>query len=224
MTAKARIFNGENDRDEARNTQDDTDKPVSKKRRAVRADAATVDEGAQRRVYGGLNWGAAFFGWLVATGLGTILTALLFAAGSAVALTSFSSVSDVTSNQSSSSTVTIASAILLFIALAVAYYVGGYVAGRMSRFDGARQGAGVWVFGILITVLFAVVGALLGTKYNVLQQVNLPHFPLDKESFTTGGLVTFVAILLGTLLSAMSGGKVGQRYHRRVDRAGFVGA
>jgi uncharacterized membrane protein YfcA len=30
-----------------------------------------------------------------------------------------------------------------------------------------------------------------------------------------------VAILLVTLLGAVIGGKVGERYHRKVDRAGF---
>src|SRR4051794_5753059 len=31
----------------------------------------------QREEYGGVNWGAAFFGWLVAVGLGALLVAIL---------------------------------------------------------------------------------------------------------------------------------------------------
>ena len=31
----------------------------------------------QRDKFGGINWGAAFFGWLVAVGIGALLTALL---------------------------------------------------------------------------------------------------------------------------------------------------
>ena len=41
----------------------------------------------QREEYGGINWGAAFFGWLVAVGLGALLVGLLAAAGAAVGLT-----------------------------------------------------------------------------------------------------------------------------------------
>ena len=35
----------------------------------------------QRDEFGGLNWGASFFGWLVAVGVGAIITGLLAAAG-----------------------------------------------------------------------------------------------------------------------------------------------
>ena len=41
----------------------------------------------QREEYGGVNWGAAFFGWLVAVGLGSLLAAILTAAGAAIGLT-----------------------------------------------------------------------------------------------------------------------------------------
>jgi hypothetical protein len=30
-------------------------------------------------------------------------------------------------------------------------------------------------------------------------------------------------IVVGTLIAAVAGGKAGERYHRRVDRAGFAG-
>src|SRR5206468_1431858 len=100
MSAMPKMFRSDTDQADVRNDDETVERP-----RKTRRGDVTIDEGAQRRVYGGLNWGAAFFGWLVATGLGTLLTALLFAAGSAVALTSFNSVSDVTSSPSNSSTV-----------------------------------------------------------------------------------------------------------------------
>lgn len=168
----------------------------------------------QRRVFGGFNKGAAFFGWLVATGVGVLLTALLSAAGSAVAVTQ--STSSLTQN---ASTVGVTSGILLLIDLAISYYVGGYVAGRMSRFDGGRQGFGVWAWGIVVTILLALAGAGLGAKYNLLQQINLPHIPVNEGSLTQGGIITLVLILVVTVLAAIAGGKVGERYHRKVDRA-----
>ena len=51
----------------------------------------------QREEFGGLNWGAAFFGWLVAIGVASLLTAILSAAGAAIGLTSSSS-SEASSN------------------------------------------------------------------------------------------------------------------------------
>ena len=44
----------------------------------------------QRAEYGGLNWGAAFFGWLVAVGMAAILLGLLSAAGAAFGLSDVS--------------------------------------------------------------------------------------------------------------------------------------
>jgi hypothetical protein len=106
--------------------------------------------------------------------------------------------------------------------LMIAYYSGGYVAGRMSRFDGARQGIGAWLFGILVAVALAVVAVVLGSEYNVLEQLNLPSLPVGESTLTTGGAIALAAVLLGTLLAAIVGGKAGEHYHRKVDRAGFV--
>jgi len=170
----------------------------------------------QREEFGGLHWGSAFFGWLVAVGIAALLTSLLSAAGAAVGLTE-ASTSDATQN---ADTIGIVGGILLLLVLAAAYYAGGYVAGRLARFDGGRQGLGVWVFGLLVTIALAVVGAVLGSEYNVLSQLNLPRIPIDEGSLTTGGIIALVAAVLVTFLAAVSGGKVGERFHRKVDRVG----
>jgi hypothetical protein len=78
----------------------------------------------------------------------------------------------------------------------------------------------VWVIGLLVTILLAVAGVLLGAKYNVLSQLSLPRIPVDEGSLTAGGVITLVAIVLGTLLAAVVGGKAGTRYHRKIDRIG----
>jgi UDP-N-acetylmuramyl pentapeptide phosphotransferase/UDP-N-acetylglucosamine-1-phosphate transferase len=89
----------------------------------------------------------------------------------------------------------------------------------MSRFDGARQGGGAWVVGLVVTIILGVLAAIFGSKYNVLEQLNLPRIPLSGETLTTGGIIALVAVLVGTLIAAIAGGKVGERYHRRIDRA-----
>jgi len=90
----------------------------------------------------------------------------------------------------------------------------------MSRFDGARQGLAVWLWGVLIAVVLAVVGAIFGSEYNVFEALNLPRIPIDEGTVTTGGIIVLVAVVLGTILAAMAGGKAGERYHRRVDVVG----
>ena len=168
----------------------------------------------QRDEFGGINWGASFFGWLVAVGLGAILIGLVAGAGAAIGLTQLSS----TDAQNNAKTIGLGGGIALLIVLMIAYYAGGYVAGRMSRFDGARQGGGAWLVGLVITIALGVVAAVFGDKYNVLSQLNLPRIPIGSETLTTGGIIATVVVLLGTLLAAIAGGKVGERYHRRIDR------
>jgi len=170
----------------------------------------------QREEHGGLNWGAAFFGWLVAIGVASLLIAVLSAAGAAIGLTE-TSASDASG---SAGTVSIVGGIVMLVILLIAYYAGGYVAGRMSRFDGPRQGLGTWLIGLIVTVVLAVAGALLGAKYNVLSQLKLPRIPVDEGSLTTGGLIALAAIVIGTLLAAVAGGKQGTHYHRKIDRTG----
>ena len=171
----------------------------------------------QREEYGGLNWGSAFFGWLVAIGMGVILTAIVGAAGAAIGLTEARE-SEI---KGSAETISIVGGVLLLVILLIAYYAGGYVAGRMSRFDGARQGIGTWAIGLILTLVIAAAGAIFGAKYNVLERLQLPRIPIDEGSLTTGGVIALVAVLLGTLLAAVVGGRVGRRYHDKVDRAAF---
>jgi hypothetical protein len=189
----------------------DIDRDVERRQmRAVRA--------RQREEFGGVNWGAAFFGWLVAIGLGALLVGLLAAMGAAVGLTELSE----TEAAGNASELGIGGAIALLVALAIAYYSGGYVAGRMSRFDGARQGMGAWLIGLIVTVLLAIAGALLGAEYNVLERLDLPALPVGDTELASGGALALALVVLVTLLAAMAGGKAGEHYHRKVDRAGFL--
>ena len=189
-------------------------------RGAVRAQSPQSHVERQREEFGGFSWGSAAFGWLVAVGLAALLTALLSAVGAAIGLTELTG----TEARDSADTIGIVGGILLLAVLALAYYAGGYVAGRLARFDGARQGLGVWLFSLLVTIALAVAAAVLGSEYNLLGQLNLPRIPVDEGDLTTGGIIALVAILATTLLAAIAGGKVGERFHRKVDRAGGVPA
>jgi hypothetical protein len=179
---------------------------------AVHSDAEARDR------FGGTNIGAAFFGWLVAVGIAILLSgvvgAIAAAVGSSVSVTQ-------TEAEREAGTIGIVAAAVLAAVMLLAYYTGGYVAGRMSRFDGARQGLAVWLIGLLVTALAVGTGLLFGREYNILERVSLPNIPIPTDQLSTGGIITAVVIVLGTLLAAIAGGKVGHRYHDKVDRAAF---
>ena len=182
----------------------------------TRSNATEVRE-RQKEAFGGFNWGSNFFGWLVAVGLAAILAGIVSAAGAAIGLTQVSG----SQAEQNAGKIGIAGGIALLLVLMVAYYCGGYVAGRMSRFDGARNGFGVWLIGLIITLVLAAAAAILGAEYNVLSKLNLPTLPVNGESFATGGLIATAAIIVGSILAAVLGGKAGERYHKKVDREGF---
>ena len=208
MIGRGRHADGSTTAAESRRTEET---PVA--RREPTSVAEAVER--QRADFGGIKWGSAFFGWLCATGVAALLTALLSATGAATGLTK------VTPDQATeqAKTIGIAGGIALLVVLMIAYYAGGYVAGRMARLDGARQGFAVWVVSIVIALVLGGVGAVLGAKYNVLAGLNLPRVPVSEGTLTTAGIVSLIAIVLGTLLAAVLGGKVGNRYHRRMDQA-----
>ncbi|MDQ4085777.1 MAG: hypothetical protein M3165_08175 [Actinomycetota bacterium] len=182
---------------------------------ADRDDGPVYRETAHER-YGGFTFAAAFYGWLVAVALTVLLAgiagAIATASGATLNVTQ-------TEAQREAGTIGVASAIALLVILVIAYFAGGYVAGRMSRFDGGRQGLGVWILGLLVTILVAVLGAIFGSQYDVFQRANLPSLPVPTETLTIGGVITLVAVVLGTMLMAILGGKAGQRYHTKIDRA-----
>jgi hypothetical protein len=178
---------------------------------------------AQKERFGGIKIGSAFFGWLTAMGMTVLLTALLAAAGTAFGVASGTTVDQATSDATSDpKTVGLIGIIALLVVLVVAYYCGGYVAGRMARFDGAKQGVGVWLWALVVAILVAVLGVVAGNKYNVLANLNgFPRLPIGEGDLTTAGIIAAVVAAAAALAGAILGGLAGMRYHRRVDRAGL---
>jgi hypothetical protein len=185
--------------------------------RRYRSETDLADsQNRQREKFGGISWGSTFFGWLSAAGLTAILAGLLGATGAALAL---NKVGDEVKG-SKTETIGIAGGIGLLVVLAIAYFGGGYVAARMARFDGARQGIGVWLWGLIAAVAVALLAVIGGSKYNLLDALNLPRIPVDSGSLTTAGSIALIASLVITLVAATAGGKTGERFHRKVDRVG----
>ncbi|MGH1548968.1 hypothetical protein ACRAWB_07265 [Leifsonia poae] len=178
----------------------------------------------ERSEFGGMKFGSAFFGWLAATGMAVLLTAVLAAAGAAVGLGTAGGDPNKAADQANANaaTVGIVGAIALVVILFVAYYCGGYVAGRMARFDGVKQGIAVWLWAIVVAVVVAVLSLALGSQFNILGNLNsFPRIPLGEGSVTVTGIVTAIIVAIVSLLGAILGGVAGMRYHRRVDRVGL---
>src|SRR4051812_582802 len=86
----------------------------------TRLDRRTIVE-RQKEEHGGLKVGSAFFGFLTATGVGVLLTALVAAAGAAVGIATGTKPGAASSAaEKSASTVGIVSGIVLLVILLVA--------------------------------------------------------------------------------------------------------
>lgn len=181
----------------------------------------------QKEQFGGIKWGSAFFGWLTATGTALILTALAAALGTAFGLASTPGGAGQAADQAgqaaqTAQTAGLVSAIVVLVILLIAYYAGGYVAGRMARFNGAKQGLAVWLWAIIIAVVVAILAAVAGSQFDILANLNgLPRLPINEGALTTAGIITALVALAASLIGAILGGLAGMRFHRKVDRVGY---
>ena len=178
---------------------------------------------AGKAQYGGIKVGSALYGWLTATGIAVLLTAIVAAAGTAIAISNKTNVGQAAAQAAQNAkTVGVVGTVVLLVILFVAYFCGGYVAGRMARFNGAQQGVAVWLWAVLIAVAVAVAGAVGGSKYDVLGQLNsFPRIPVDAGTLSTASIIALVVVALASLVGAILGGLAGMRFHRRVDDAGL---
>ncbi|SEP71546.1 hypothetical protein [Microlunatus flavus] len=173
----------------------------------------------QRDRFGGMKFGACFFGWLAATGTAVILTGLLAAASVGIGVNTGLTPQQAGANAPA---IGLTAAIVLLVVVLVAYLAGGYVAGRMARFNGVKQGVGVWLWAIIVAIVLGVLGFIAGDQFNVLSRLSgLPSLPVSGQSATVGAVISIVAVAVVALVGAILGGLAGMRYHRRIDHATF---
>lgn len=174
----------------------------------------------EKEKFGGMKFGAAFFGWLTATGTIVLLVAIA-AAIAALVGTAMGGVEEAASQAGQNlQTAGIWGAVILLVIWFIAYYCGGYVAGRMARFSGAKQGVAVWLWAIVIALVLAVIGLIAGQ--NLMSNVGaMPTFQIDPGQATTASVISLIVIAVVSLVGAILGGLAGMRYHRKIDRVGF---
>ena len=181
----------------------------------------------QKERFGGIKAGSAFFGWLTATGMAVLLIALLTAAGVAFGVatntevTVDQAVQESQNSTGTAQTVGLVGGITLLVVLLLAYYCGGYVAGRMARFNGIRQGLAVWLWGVVMALVIAAIAAIAGSQYDVFARLSLPRLPVNEGQVTAVGAIVIGAAILAALIGALLGGLAGMRFHRKVDQAGL---
>lgn len=107
-------------------------------------------------------------------------------------------------------------AVALSVLIFFAYLVGGYAAGRMARFAGAKQGIAVWLWQIMALIL----GSLATFLMPQLFQNGVASLSLQKliAGDFANGLLAVLLVLSLSFLGAILGGLCGRLYHRRVDK------
>jgi hypothetical protein len=172
--------------------------------------ALTAAHEYQHERFGGFKIGSAFFGWLVAVGLTVLLAAL---ASLLVRLVGVAP--DGTGQDPRLFGLT--GGIVAVVVMLLAYVAGGYVAGRLARFDGARNGFAVWAMGLVVTAAVTIATAATGSTDSIFAALRVPGLAVTVSDWTS--IVALLIVAAVALLGALVGGKAGESYHRRVDRA-----
>jgi hypothetical protein len=117
-----------------------------------------------------------------------------------------------------------ASVVGLIVATLVVFaslVVGGFAAGRMSRYNGGLNGFGAGLWLILLVAVFAALGAWVGTEFNAFNRLDLPNWfaQIDVDDLTAFAAIASAALVAASLAGGYFGGRLGETYHRRVDAA-----
>ncbi len=174
----------------------------------------------ERLAYGKqIQWEAVFFGLLAAIGLAASLAAMVLGGLVAAGVTSFrdDAASLVDHMMTAGGAIPVA-------VLALSYLTGGYVAARMARFDGWRQGLGIWLLSLLMALAVAITAWIAGGDLDPTKSISLPSNPIDEGPLGQSGWAIVVVALVVSLVFAIVGAVLGERFHRAVDRAGFEAA
>ena len=188
----------------------------------VRVTDVTGDVGVEEahRRFGGVDVPATIAGALAALGTAVILAGLLAGAGSYGYQLGLDDAAE---------KLTAGGLVGGLATLVVAFLVGGWVAGRVARYDGGRNGLLTALWFVLLAAVTAALGAWAGDKYDVFGNVNLPQW-FDSDALTGAAIATGLLAVAAMLGAGWVGGRLGERYHRRVDslvartRPGAVGA
>lgn len=166
--------------------------------------------------YGGFDWWATFIGWAVA-----VFFTLLFAgiAAAVIGGVGYQLDAPLSTTDDAAQRLGIGGLVGGLVAVFLGYLIGGHTAGRMARFDGAKNGLGVVLWTIAMAVVLGVLGIVLGDQFDLTSRLRLD---IDQGTLTVAGVVSVAVTLLVMLVGAMLGGTLGAGYHRQIDREAGV--
>jgi hypothetical protein len=176
--------------------------------RTRRAEAVTAAR------YGGADLGASLSGFFA--GLGALVFVGSLVAAGANELDYQLNLIDIEGEVTEASMIGAAIAIIVVF---LTFLFGGWVAGRMSRFEGGKNGLGAGLWLLVLSAIFALLGALVGPEFNAFGPAGLPDWfsAIRSDVRTTGALVVAVLFAVAALLGGYAGGRLGERYNQRVD-------
>lgn len=172
-----------------------------------------------RDIYGGVDWLASFVGFIF-----TSIFATLLGISSTVFLLEPLEFQESFGNGQLTSTAITGFAIVAAAAF-FAFLFGGYISGRMARYDGGRNGAMVLLWTVLVAALLLVLSGVLGEVISGTPIGDLVGEVLSFGSTATelvsglgvSGALVSGGVVLAALLGGMLGGRFGSRYHREID-------
>jgi hypothetical protein len=164
---------------------------------------------AARERFGGIDIPASLVGMLTALSTTLILAGLAGAA--------FGAVGYQTGLEEDAQDLSTASLIGGVAILFVAYLIGGWAAGRIARYDGARNGFATGIWTLVFAAFLAGLGAWIDSEYDVFRNVELPQW-FESDALTTAAIISGVAAIAAMFAGGIIGGLWGERYHRRADR------
>ena len=160
---------------------------------------------AHRR-YGGFDAGAALAGLLAATGM----TALLGGIAGAIGTIGYQLDTD-----ASTDTMSTGGFVAGLVVLLLSFLVGGWVAGRVARYEGGLNGLVAAGLFIALSAIMAGMGAWFGERYDIFADIRLPQWFSNFSNATA--ILSAVVALVVMVAAGWFGGVLGSRYHRRVD-------
>jgi hypothetical protein len=177
---------------------------------------AEVDMTNIRERFGGADVLAGILGMFTALGVLVFLGSLLLAgnAGIGYQLNQI----DIDGNLEE---VEVVGSIVAIVVVLAAFFVGGWAAGRIARYDGGINGIGAALWFVLLVAIFGALGLWVREEYNAFAGVDLPNWfgQLGADDLTLKAIAGALAGIVAALLGGYVGGVVGEQYHRDVDAA-----
>lgn len=157
--------------------------------------------------FGGFDAGASIAGALTALGVTVLLGGLLGGIGT---------IGYQLDLERGTDELSLAGLVGGLVTLVFAFLVGGWVAGRIARYDGGRNGLMTGVWFVFTAFVLAVLGAWLGDRYDVFADLQVPQW--FSENATTATAVISGAVAAVVMLGAgFVGGLIGAHYHAKAD-------